>query len=199
MVDFYAVAIDDVRDMFGADGDLAEELIAAARVAFPEEPHRRRAFLPLMRRAPEFTVANNRPTREDLSILLSGGYVSPERMRASWRLFHALLDHRSAAHITVDVTEEELERAEFDLARNGLDTYYSLRRLGERQLGIPLRGIEGHIDGYAKHVHVLETAAELRRVLGDVEPETRRIVNEVLGMCDVVAADPRLDLVVLES
>jgi hypothetical protein len=199
MVDFYAVAIDDVRDMFGADEALAGELVTAARSAFPDEPRRRRAFLPLTRRAPEFLVGQGTPTKEDLSILLSGGYISPDRMLASWRLFHALLDHRSAAHITVAVTPDELEEAEFDLARHGLNSFYSLRRLGERQLGVPLRGVEGQLNGYAKHVHVLETAEALRGVVDEVAPATRRIVDEVLGMCDVVASDDRLDLIVLES
>lgn len=199
MVDFYAVGIDDVRDMFGADETLAAELTEVARAAFPEKPERRRGFLPLMRRAPGTVIDTAEPSRADLSILLSGGYVAPERMRASWRLFHVLLDHRSAAHIRCPLTTEELDEVEFDLARNGLDSHFSLRRLAERQLGIPLRNHEGHLTGYAKHVHVVETAGALREVIDDVEPETRRVVEEVLGMCDVVAADEHLDLVVVES
>lgn len=199
MVDLYAIAIDDVRDMFGADEALADELTRAAMGAFPDQRPRRRSFLPLTRRPPELVVDHTAPTRDDLSILLSGGYVDPDRMPATWRLFRALMEHRSSAHITVDVAPEAFEAAEFDLARAGLDTFYSLRRLGDRQLGVPLRGLEGRITGYAKHVHVIETAAALRAVIADVEPTTRGIVDQVLGMCDVVAPDDRLDLVVLEG
>lgn len=198
MVDFYAVSIDDVRDMFGADESLAEELTAVAQAAFPEEPRRRRGFLPLMRRAREFAVDPNLPSKEDLSILLSGGYVSPERMLATWRLFRVLLEHRAASHISVEITKEGWDDVEFDLARGGLDTYYSLRRLGERQLGIPLRGLEGHITGYSKNLHVRDSADALRAVLDDVAPATREVVEQVLGICDVVAADEHLDLLVLE-
>ncbi|NLE98315.1 MAG: hypothetical protein GX596_10080 [Propionibacterium sp.] len=198
MVDFYAVGIDDVRDMFGADESLSAELTTAARAAFPDPPERRRSFLPLMRRAPGSTIDTNLPSSDDLSILLSGGYIAPDRMRASWRLFHVLLDHRSSAHIRSEISADELDAAEFDLARHGLDSFYSLRKLGERQLGIPLRTLEGQLAGYAKHIHVLETAAALRGVVDVVEASTRTIVNEVLGMCDVVASDDRLDLVVLD-
>lgn len=200
MLDLYAVGIDDVRDIFGADEQLAAELTAAAQEAFPPQaPRRRQGFLPLRRRGPEFTVDPSRPTADDLSILLSGGYVAPERMLASWRLFHALLQHRSAAHVRVEIDDERLDDVEFDLARHGLDTFYSLRRLGERQLGIPLRGLEGAIAGYAKQVHVVETSRALRAVRDEVGPDTRATVDEFLSACDAVATDSSLDLVVLQS
>lgn len=198
MAEFYAVRIDDVRDMFGADPALAEELTEAARIAFPQDRRRRRPFLPLMRRTPEFTVDPNMPTSEDLSILLAGGYVAPDRVLATWRLFRALLAYRATAGQAIDITAEAWEEAEFDLSRHGLDSHYSLRRLAERQLGIPLRPAEGELCGYAKHVHVVETVDALRAVRDVVEPATQVLVDTVLGVCDV-AAEHELDVVVVES
>ena len=194
MVDLYAIAIDDVRDIFGASPELAEELREAARTAFPPEKPRRRGFLPLIK--PE-VVDIHRPSADDLSVLLSGGFVPPERMVPSWRLFHALLDHRAADHQAVEIAPGELDAIEFDLSRNGLDSHYSLRRLAARELGIPLRGIDGGLIGYAKHTHVVETAEALRAVLPDVEPRTREVAEGFLVACDSAAADKDLDLIVL--
>ena len=196
MVEFYAVDIDDVRAMFGADATLAAELTAAARAAFPAPKRQRRWFSPLMRRSPEFIVDPSRPTQDDLSVLLAGGYVTPERMAATWSLFRALLEHRSAAHVSIDVSSEEWDSIEFDLARSGLDSYYSLRSLGERRLGIPLSGHPGELNGYSKHVHVVETLDALRQVLGEVGEQTREVVTQVIEVGEQAVRN-ELDLVVL--
>lgn len=198
MVDLYAVSIDDVRAMFGADAGLAAELTGAAQAAFPAPTPRPRPFLPLMRRPREFRVDPAQPTREDLTRLLAGGFVPPERMAASWKLFRALLEHRAARHSHVEMDAHTLEAAEFDLARHGLDSYHCLRKLGERPLGIPLHGRPDAIDGYAKHVHVVGTRDALREVLPGVDDATRAIVEPVLEVCET-AAERGLDVVTLTS
>lgn len=198
MVDFHAVAIDDVRDIFGADAQLSAELSDVAARAFPAEPTKPRAFLPLLRRPRDFAVDPTRPTKDDLSILLSGGYVAPDRMLASLRLLHVFLEHRAAAHRSVDIPSSQWSSAEFDLARHGVDTHYSLRRLAERQIGIPLRGGDGDVNGYAKHVHVAETVAAWEPVVGELAPGSRALLEPVLEVCRV-AAERGLDVVVLES
>lgn len=198
MVDLYAISIDDVRDMFGADKQLAAELTQAARAAFPQPKHHRRGFLPLRRRGPELTVDPTRPTQSDLTALLAGGYIPPERMAASWRLFHALLTHRAAAHARVEASAEEFDAAEFDLSCKGLDSFYSLRRLGERQLAVPVHGGPDSLNGYAKHVHVVETLAALQAVSPLVEDSTRVVVEPVVEVC-TVAAERGLDVVLLTT
>lgn len=198
MVDFHAVAIDDVRDLFGADERLAAEMRRVAAEAFPSEPGRRRPFLPLLRRPREFAVDPNRPTSDDLSILLSGGHVSPERTLPSWRLLRALLAHRAIATATVCTPSREWDGVEFELSRHGLDSHYALRRLGERQLGIPLRGVEGELNGYAKCVHVRETVAAWDAVWPLLAEEARALLQPVREVCRR-AAGAGLDVVVVES
>lgn len=203
MLDCYAITIDDVRDIFRADEQLSAELTAAASSAFPSHSRRSRGFWPLIRQSPT-RVDPARPTTEDLTTMLSGGFIPPERMAASWELFRVLLAHRATEHLTIDIAARELDEAEFDLSRHGLDSHFSIRRLGERPLGIPLRAPAGRVCGYAKLVHVAETAAALRAVLeaddeeSPIEASTREAADPLLGLCER-AAEKGLDLVVLES
>ena len=195
-----AIGINDVRDIFGAAPELADRLrmVAATRFGSPEPPQKRHWFRPMTRTDPETEVRTDKPLRTDVDALLSGASVAPERLAYSWQILTAWIEELSAACAEVPWAPEVFERVEWDLARAGLNSDYSLRRLADRQLGAPLRPMPGQLAGYAKAVHVAETLAALRVALDDPEM-TEETASFLAPIVDVlaVAADRHLDVVLL--
>ncbi len=195
-----AIAIDDVRDIFGASPALAERLRASAAARFARPAPERRSWLrPLMRRDPAFAVDPSAPSTPDVDALLSGGYIAPDRVAPSWRILIGWLDDLSAATRRVVWDAAAFERIEWNLARAGLNSDYSLRSLTDRDLGIPLRPLPGHAAGYAKHVHVVETLAGIRAAFDhpEVTAEDRAFLAPILEVLEAAAGQPRLDVVVV--
>lgn len=195
-----AIAIDDVRDIFGASPALAERLRASAAARFARPAPERRSWLrPLMRRDPAFAVDPSAPSTPDVDALLSGGYIAPDRVAPSWRILIGWLDDLSAATRRVVWEAAAFERIEWNLARAGLNSDYSLRSLTDRDLGIPLRPLPGHAAGYAKHVHVVETLAGIRAAFDhpEVTAEDRAFLAPILEVLEAAAGQPRLDVVVV--
>jgi hypothetical protein len=195
-----AIAIDDVRDIFGASPALAERLRASAAARFARPAPERRTWLrPLMRRDPAFAVDPRAPSTPDVDALLAGGYIAPERVAPSWTILIGWLEELSAATRRVVWDAAAFERIEWNLARAGLNSDFSLRRLTDRDLGIPLRPLPGQTAGYAKHVHVVDTLAGLRTAFAHPEltDEDRTFLNPILEVLEVAAGQPHLDVVVV--
>lgn len=201
----FVVGIDAVRDIFGADAALAARLRASAAARFaPPEPERPTSLLsrlgPLRRRAPATEVDASAPLAGDVEALLAGGYVPPERQRQGWQLLVHWLEELSVAAETLVV--DDLDAREFDLACAGLASDHSLRQLAGRQLGLPLRPPPGALVGYAKHDHAVEALRaldELAATAGQEFAETIARTGPVRAALEVVARDPALDLVVIET
>lgn len=198
----YAIAIDDVRDIFGADPALAGRLrtIAAARFS-PPEPPKKRWFKPLMRYDIDSIVDPSLPSSSDVDALLAGGFIPVDRVPQCWSILGAWLEELATAKHSMPYDEAAFERVEWDLARAGLNSDYSLRNLAERELGTPLRPRPDQLAGYAKHVHVVETLEELSRVRAnpDLTEETTSIIDPILRLLSVVPGDERLDLVAVTA
>ena len=152
-----------------------------------------------MRRDPAFAVDPSAPSTPDVDALLSGGYIAPDRVAPSWRILIGWLDDLSAATRRVVWDAAAFERIEWNLARAGLNSDYSLRSLTDRDLGIPLRPLPGHAAGYAKHVHVVETLAGIRAAFDHPEltAEDRAFLAPILEVLEAAAGQPRLDVVVV--
>lgn len=201
----FAISIDAVRDIFGADPTLAEHLrsIAAAHFAppAPEKPTSLLAKLgPLFRRNPAVEVDLSRPLRGDVDALLAGGYVPPDRQSQCWEVLLVWLQDLARAQATLQMTD--LDEREFDLARAGLSADYALRQLAGRQLGIPLWPEPDRLVGYAKHVHAVETLEAMHALQETAEATFADLVastQPVQQVLTAVAADPALDLVVVEA
>lgn len=196
----YAISIDDVRDIFRAPEPLAERLRAVAAERFAEpKPPRRSWFGPLMRRDPATEVDPSRPLRTDVDALLTGAYIGPDRTAQGWRILHAWMEELSAAHRSIAWDAEAFDRIEWDLAKCGLNSDYSLRSLAERQLGSPLRPLPGQVVGYAKRIHALEAIGEYRRVLANPEcqPESHGWLEPIVEVLEAVAAGDGLDVAVV--
>ncbi len=195
-----AIAIDDVRDFFRADETLGARLrsVAAKRFA-PPAPRKRRLFAPLTRHDPNVVADPSMPDGTDLTTMLSGGFVAPERLAPSWKLLTAWLEELSRASRSVVWDDASFNTLEWELARAGLNSDYSLRSLADRELGLPLRPLQGQVAGYAKHVHVVETYRALREAVARAElgAADRAFMDPLLSVLKVAASSPDLDVVIV--
>ncbi|TRY20100.1 hypothetical protein FOJ82_04335 [Tessaracoccus rhinocerotis] len=196
----FAISIDAVRDIFGADPALAERLraVAAARFAPPTRA-RPSGILGLFRRDRQLEVDPSRPLVSDVEALLAGGYISPDRTRQCWLVLLAWLEELSTAHAELAV--RELDTLEFDLARAGLHSDNSLRNLAARQLGTILRPLPGQTVGYAKHSTAVDTLDALVSLGRTADEEFAAVIartDPVRDLLTVVATGQDLDVVVVE-
>ena len=197
----YALAIDDVRDIFGADEALAERLRGAAAQHFAAAPTKKRWFGPVLRRDPDLVIDPARPTTADAEALLSGGYVAPERQVACWRLLTLWFEELAAAYHEVSYDPANFDQIEWELACLGLGSENSLRSLAERRLGVPLQPLRGQIAGYAKHVHAVDVWQALTAVrkVPELSEGAAVLIDPVIEALAAVASLDRLDAVVVGS
>ncbi len=195
----YAIAIDDVRDMFGAGSDLAGRLrtIASERFRVPEQERRRTAggFLgkvgPLFRHdrnAP--IIPDGIPLPGDVENLLKGRFVTPERINESWLVVQTWLDELCWERHLLHVSRHEFDKLEFDLARAGLSSRYGIGNLMSLDANLTLRPAWQMTIGYAKHAHMEATRDAIRK-LDDPVATTNPLLIELrsfLGRSDEWAA-----------
>lgn len=200
----FAISINDVRDIFGADPALAAHLRDMSAQQFvPERPEKSllSRIGPLFSRQRTMEVDQRSPLSGDVESMLSGGHIPLDRLPQCWRLLLLWLDGLAAQRLTM--TLNGLENIEFELARAGLPSTFSLRSLATRDLGTPLRPLPEQVVGYSKHSHVVETGRQLRRVHDDAAPEFRATmmsIEPLLGLVEGIAQRPEqaLDLVVIQ-
>ncbi len=200
----FAITIDDVRDIFGADPALASQLRAVAAEHFAP-PRPERAALsrigPLFSRHRHTEVDTRNPLSADVDSMLSGGHIPEDRRPQCWKLLLVWLE--TLATQRLDIRLDAFETPEFELARAGLPSSISLRSLAARELGTPLRPEPTQIVGYSKHGHVAEFSHQLRRIHDEALEEfssTMRSIEPVLALAEDIAQRPEreLDLVVIE-
>lgn len=201
----FGISIDAVRDIFGANEDLAGRLNAVLAREFaptnPKSPGLIGRLGPLFKRAPDTEVNAALPLPSDAEALLAGSYVKPERLPQAWQLMLVWLTELSLA--STQISFEDLDAIEFDLARNGLSSDFSLRNLAERELGIPLRPLSGQVVGYCRHLHAQETRTALESVVRDsndaLQGETLAVINPLLELLNAIRGDEQLDLIAIST
>ena len=93
----YAIGIEEVRGIFGASPQIADQLRELARNAFAPPREASRGGLlgklgPIFRRVPATPVLSaTQPDPHDVEVLLAGAYVPPERVGATWRVLETLV------------------------------------------------------------------------------------------------------------
>ena len=131
----YAIAVDEVRDVFSASPALADDFRRVVADAFPPQTTEKAPGMlgklgPLFRRpAGAIVLTPDTPVEEDVADLLAGRYVRPERLPAAWRLMEAYLATKAWGRHLIDLDVSRFNDLEFDLARAGMDPRLGLGKL----------------------------------------------------------------------
>lgn len=195
----YAIAIDEVRDIFSAPEETAAALRAIAADRFAEPRPAALGLLgklgPMFRRAPDAPVIRpGIPNRSDVDTVLAGRYVPPHRLTACWTLLEAWLEAMSWGTLSEEFTEAGLNDFDFDLARAAVPSRFGLRDLLKTDLGIAMMPCPGLAAGYVTLNHALAMGAAWRPVVPGLEPANQPIAQGILawldGFADWAAAAP---------
>ena len=179
----YAIAADEVRDVFCASPDVAQEFRRVIADAFPPHTTEKAPGLlgklgPLFRKpAGAVIVRPETPVEADVADLLAGRYILPERQVAAWLVLEAYLTHRAWSRHWIDLDVNRFNDLEFDLARAGVDPKFGLGKLVNGELGLPLQSYRGLSTGYTRHSQALEAASAWRNALPHLAPENRAIAE----------------------
>lgn len=183
----HAISINDVRDIFGADEARARALRGWAQEYFsvPEAPRRGGLWSklrPVTRTDPTAPILPvNWPTPNDVEDLIAGRYVGPDRLTRCWRVLDLWLHKLSWGSHTMVLDAGQADSFEFDLARAGLPSELSLRRLFGGDPQIPLRPAPGMRTGYSRDAHVTATQEALSAICERVAGPSHVLVVNLIG------------------
>jgi hypothetical protein len=182
----YAIAIDEVRAIFGAPEATATALRAIAAHRFPAAPSTAPGLLgklgPVFRRAPDAPVMRpGVPSGSDVDTLLAGRYVPPHRLSACWALFEAFVEAMAWGSTSQAIGEAELNEFDFDLARAAVPSRCGLRQLLRADLGISMLPPPGLAAGFAHGDHVTAMATAWREAVPLLEPGNQPIAQSLLS------------------
>lgn len=178
----YAVGADEMLQILGASQQYAAELTEIAARAMPTaaEPAAAKHGLldrlgPIFRRAPQAVLVDpNDPTGEDLTRLLGGQFIPPDRVVATWRLLEILAQGRSWGSTRLSLDQRALDDFDFALARGGVSAAVGVRHLVNHDLRLTLPPAAGLKVGFQPYTHVLDMADAYRQALPQVPGEDRQ-------------------------
>lgn len=182
----YAIGVDELRGMFGASPEAADQLrqFAAAALApsGADSPLSLRSRLgPIFRRVPPTPVISpTQPEPHDLEVLLAGAYVLPERTGATWRLLETLVQGAAWGSTRMPLDTQALDDLDFALARGGVSAAVGLRHLLSNPLSLPLLPVGGLTVGWHPYEKALAMNEAYRGALGQVRTDEQR------GMVDAL-------------
>lgn len=182
----YAIAVDEVRGIFGAPEATATALRAIAAHRFPAAPSTSPGLLaklgPVFRKAPDAPVLQpGVPSGSDVDTLLAGRYVPPHRLTACWALFEVFVEEMAWGSTSQPVGEAKINDFDFDLSRAAVPSRYGLRQLLRADLGISMLPPPGLAAGFAQADHVTAMAEAWRAGLPRLEPLNQPIANSLLA------------------
>ncbi len=185
----YAIAIDEVRDIFRATPEVAGSLRAMAAARFgensPQQPGLLGKLGPVFRRAPDAPVVRpDLPSGSDVDALLCGRYVAPHRLAACWLLLETWLEGLAWGSTGLELTEARLNDVDFDLVRAEVPSRHGLRSLLTADLGIALMPCPGLAAGWVHGDHVRAMAATWRAAVPRLDAEDRPLAEAVVAWLD---------------
>lgn len=188
-VRLFAIAIGEVRDFFGAPPELAARLrhIAARTATTARVPSQ--GLLgklgPVFLRQPGAPIIRpDQPTRAVLDRMLAGSHVPPESLAAAWTLLGSWLAAESWGEHSAAFDAHTVAALDFDLARVGVPTRWSLGELVRNDLGLPLRPAPGVAAGYVPNAAASALTANWRPVVADLASEHQPFVRGLLDWLD---------------
>jgi hypothetical protein len=182
----YAIAIDEVREIFGAPEETAAALRAIAAHRFPtapaSSPGRLAKLGPVFRRAPDAPVLRpGVPSGSDVETLLAGRYVPPHRLSACWVLVESWIEAMSWGCTSTEVSETRLNDFDFELAKAGVPSRFGLGQLLRFDLGIAMVPCPGLGAGFAHGDHVAGMTQAWRAAVDtlapDFQPDARTLLE----------------------
>ncbi|WP_040158514.1 hypothetical protein [Nigerium massiliense] len=193
-VRFYALGIDELRDLFSGSPAAAERMRALAARAFaPPEPvgAQRQSLLsrmggPLTRRPPKSApvVRPDVPTATDLGNLLAGHHVTPDRLEATWTLVRLWAEDAAWGSYTQPIDEAGIDEIDFQLSSGGVETRHALRRLFNNRLALPIGACPRQVAGYVRGAQALEMRDVYREAASWLDPERGAFVRDLAGWLD---------------
>ena len=189
-VRLYAQSIDEVRDMFGAEPETAATLraIASDRFRVPVAANRPTGMLskigPLFRRDTSFIVPEGTPTQNDIETLVAGKFVAPERLETAWTVVEAWLDALAWGRHVISTSQAHLNDIEFDLARSGVPSQFSIEKLLVNDPQLPLRAAPRMRVGYRKYEHIVATRDALQRASEHIVATSHAVVDDLILFLD---------------
>ncbi len=184
----YAIGINEVRGIFGASQEDAEQLraVAARRFGQPAGRHGLLAKLgPLFARPVDAPVLSTEaPTREDCERLLAGQHVPPSRLTASWRLLATWLEAKAWSIHSAALDEHSLNAIEFELGRTEVPSIYSPRALMSSDLGITMRPAPAMLSGYCTGARAKAAGRAWSEVEDQLEPTCRQWTKGITAWLD---------------
>lgn len=150
----YAIGIDEVRDIVGAGPRLREKLLPLAQRAFAppasstsqESTGLLGKLGPLLRRPVGAAVIDERqPRPADFERMVTGQWIPPDRLAATWRLFEAVVAAQAWGTMRFELDEVFVNQLDFDLTRAGSPSTFGLSSFlhsGARVGLTPMPGLE---------------------------------------------------------
>ena len=182
----WAVGIDEVREIFSADPEVADRLRTAAAARFrtdlPRQPGLLGKLGPLLR--PSSDPAAPRPGVpgvEDVDDLLAGHHIPPQRLAPAWTLLEFWIGTLSWGSGEWPLTTAGLTDLDFDLARARVPTRYGLSDLFAKGLGISLSRCENLAAGFVPAEQANRMAAAWALGAAELEPANQPVATGIIG------------------
>ncbi|MGJ3508759.1 DUF7691 family protein [Enemella sp. A6] len=182
----YAIGIDEIRAMFGADEHRGAQLreIAAADLT-PPAPPKQRGLLgvlgPIFKRPPgTVPVDPDQPRAADLEDQIAGRHPDPDRLVARWRLLEVLVTGTAWSSTKLPLPGTLLNDIDFSMACVGVPTSLSLASLLDDDLRTGLPPLPGLRVGFCHHPRALARAEAYRDAVELIsEPERAEAVEKI--------------------
>lgn len=180
----WAVGIDEVREIFSANPEVAERLRTAAAARFRTDLPRQRGLLgklgPLLR--PTTDPAAPRPGvpgNDDVEDLLAGRHIPPQRLAQAWTLLEFWIGTLSWGSGEWSLTTSGLKELDFDLARAQIPARYGLSDLFKSSLAISLSLCDNLAAGYVRGEHAHQMASAWAAGTPELEPVNQPLATAI--------------------
>lgn len=172
----YAIGIDELRGMVGADAASAAHLRELAHRALAPEPVGARSggllsrLGPIFRRVPASPVVSpTDPEPHDVEVLLAGAYVPPERAGATWRVLETMVQGMAWGSTKLELSTVEMDDLDFALARGGVSAAVGLRHLLNSTTSVGLLPVSGLTVGWHPYQKALMMASAYRSAMTELK------------------------------